>query len=146
MKYNTGDKVISEEDLDFLFNPFWKEKYRKSLIRTVTEANENEFTIYNDKGRYNSTLENGHSCGMNSYLIFFQSSGKQNNYPCPIKLLHLKEDRSYIIEKINEIGEKYFNEENKHIEEQIKYYVNLKEKSREVYEKDLKTNLELIEK
>lgn len=145
MKYNIGDKVIKEKDLDFLFNPYWKDNYRKGLIRVVTEANEKEFTIYNNKGYYESILKNGHSCGMNNYLIFFQSSGRQYSYPSPDVLLHLEKDKEYIKNKIKEIGEKTFKEDDERYKNNIAMYEKYRTKNKETYIKDLEYNLNLVE-
>lgn len=145
MKFNIGDKVIKEDDLDFLFNPYWKDKYRKSLIQTVTEANDKVFAIYNEKGRYNSTIENGYSCGMNNYLIYFQLSGYQDSWPHPTKLLHLEKDKEYIINKVENIGKETYEKDNQNVERQIAYYKAEKKRINEIYLKDLEDNLNLIQ-
>lgn len=145
MKYNVGDKVIEESHIDFLFNPYWKDKYRESLIRIVTEANEKHFTIYNkSSGRYNSTIEEGLSCGMNEYMIFFQSNGKTVNWASKTKYLHLEKDREQIIKTIRELGEKTFKEKDIRFKNQIIYYKNQRELNKKQYQDDLEINLKLI--
>jgi len=145
MKYNIGDKVVKEDQLEYLYNPYWKKDKRASLIKTVTEATENLFTIYNDKGYCNSTIENGMSCGANNYLIYHQESGKCYNWCSSDRLLHLDKDKDYIRHIIETIGVNQLNKDVSRMEAEIKSKKYWIAKYKEEYDKDLRINRELLE-
>lgn len=145
MKYNVGDKVIEESDIDLLFNPYWKDDYRKSLIKIVTEANEKYFSIYKPSGdRYKTAIEEGLSCGANQYMIFYQESGRTVNWASKTKLLHLEKDKELIVKMIEELGEKTFKENDKRLKDKIIYYKTERERLNKQYQEDLEINLKLI--
>src|SRR5690606_32307498 len=93
MKYNIGDKVIEKGNISFLFNPFWKDDYRKGFVRTVADASDEYFTV-------SETIKYGFKCGANNYVLHFQSNGKQ--YYGNKVYLHLVKDHDEIIELINQ--------------------------------------------
>lgn len=144
MKYKAGDKVLSERDLDLLFNPYWKDKYRKSLLKTVTEANDKYFSIYKPS-RYNSAIEEGLSCGANEYMIFYQESGNTRNWASKERLLHLVNDHDEIVNKIKSIGNKAFEEKDIRIKNEIKQLQESLQRNIETYQNDMEVNLALID-
>jgi hypothetical protein len=145
MKYNVGDKVLDKSDLEFLFNPFWKEKYRKNLLKTVTEADDKYFTIYKpNRDRYNSAIEEGLSCGANEYMVFYQSSGRTRNWASNTTLLHAEKDKDFIINFIKELGEKTFIKNDTSLENEIKRRERDRVELKETYGKDLIENLKIF--
>lgn len=143
MKYQVGDKVLSERDLELLFNPYWKDKYRESLLKTVTEANDKYFSIYKPS-RYDSAIKEGLSCGANEYMIFYQESGNTKNWASKERLLHLVHDHQEIVNKIANIGNKTFEEKDTRIKNEIKQLQESLQRNIETYKNDIEVNLALI--
>ena len=143
MKYQVGDKVLSERDLDLLFNPYWKDKYRKSLLKTVTEANDKYFSIYKPS-RYDSAIEEGLSCGANEYMIFYQESGNTKNWASRERLLHLIHDHDEIVNRITNIGNKAFEEKDISIKNQISLSQNALQRNIDIHQSDMQINLALV--
>jgi hypothetical protein len=143
LKYQVGDKVLLEKDLDLLFNPYWKDKYRKSLLKTVTEADDKYFSIYKPN-RYNSAIEEGLSCGANEYMIFYQESGNTRNWASRERLLHLVHDHEEIVKRIKSIGNKTFEEKDLGIKNDIKRLQESLQRNLEMYQKDMEINLALV--
>jgi hypothetical protein len=135
MKYNIGDKVINKENISYLFNPFWKDNYRKGLIQKVKDASEEYFTV-------SQTVEYGFICGANNYVLHYQSSGKQ--YYGNKIYLHLIKDHNEIIELINKIGSEKFKKEDDFITDKINRAIYEKERLRETFDDDLKIATELV--
>lgn len=144
MKYRVGDKVLFEGDLDFLFNDFHKERYRKGLIRTVTEANDKLFSIYKPEGRYKTAIEQGLAAGINRYMLFRQEDGRTLNWPGRERLLHLEKDHDYIVKKIKDIGFKDFIKSEQMYLSQINTAKNMLRIKKEEYNADLEKNLQII--
>jgi len=143
LKYQVGDKVLSERDLDLLFNPYWKDKYRKSLLKTVTEANDKYFSIYKPS-RYDSAIEEGLSCGANEYMIFYQESGNTKNWASRERLLHLIHDHDEIVNRITNIGNKAFEEKDISIKNQISLSQNALQRNIDIHQSDMQINLALV--
>lgn len=118
-KFKVGDKVINKTDLDFLFNPYHKESYRKKLIQTVTEANDKFFSIYKPTGRYTSVIKQALTAGANNFMIFNQSDGTCFCWASRGKMLHVSKDKEYIVSRIQSIGMAKLKEEKANIQSNI---------------------------
>ena len=143
MKYQVGDKVLSERDLELLFNPYWKNDYRRSLLKTVTEANDQYFSIYKPS-RYDSAIKEGLSCGVNEYMIFYQKSGNTKNWASKERLLHLEHDHEEIINRIKQIGDKAFKGKDTRIKNGIKQLQESLQRNIDTYQSDMEINLALV--
>lgn len=144
MRYKVGDKVLNEQDLIFLFNPYHKEEYRKYLISTVTEANDEYFTIYKPSRGFTSAIEEGKSAGINEYMVFKQSNGKTICWASQTRILHLVNDKNYIVNKIKRIGRNSFLEDEDFLLKKIESTKLILQNKKEQYESDLIKNLSLI--
>lgn len=144
MKYNVGDKVIKQSDIELFFNSFWKERHRESAIAVVTEANEQEFTIYRDKGQFDSVLENGHCCGAHEYMVFHQGSGRCFSWASNERYFHLEKDKTEIEKIIRTIGEEKHKKDMDSIERQLVSLREEKKRKEQTYKDDLIINLALI--
>lgn len=144
MKYNVGDKVLYEGDLELLFNPYHKAKYRNGLIHVVTEADEDYFTIFKPSSGYETAIKEGLSCSANAYTLFRQETGETLDSARKERLLHLLHDTEDIMQRIREIGEQGFKEKDDFFTEQINRAKTQKEHAKETYESDMKINLRLV--
>jgi hypothetical protein len=136
MIYNIGDKVIDKENISFLFNPFWKDDYRKTLVETVFDANEEYFTAM-------KSIEYGCRCGANEYVLHYQTNGRQRfgnkTY------LHLMKDHEEIVALINQIGSERYKKNDDFITDKINTAIIEKETLLRTYNDDLQIALELVE-
>ena len=144
MKYNVGDKVVRASDLTMLFNPFHKKDKRKFLVKTVTEATESLFTIYTDKGRYETVLEYALACGMNEYAAYRQESGNCYSWATRERYLHLEADKEEIRSIIETDGFEAYSKDKQRHESQIKYHQSQLQITEEKYKEDLLINRELL--
>lgn len=144
MKYNVGDKVVRDRDLQFLFNPYHKHEYRKHVIHTITEADENWFTFYTDKGRYNSVIEHSGSAACNEYLAYRQDSGKCRDWCDKSRMLHLEKDKEEIRQILEPIGREQYEKKAERCKKQIEYYEYLLIYETETYKADIRANNELL--
>ena len=142
--YKVGDKVVDEGELKFLFNPYWKDSKRKNLIQTVTEANEELFTVYDNKGYYDTTLQNALSCGANEFLAFYQGSGSSRSWCSKKRLLHLEQDKERIREIVSKNGKTQHYKEMDSYSREIDGLIAEKRKKRVEYQNELKINSELL--
>lgn len=144
MKFNVGDKVLEKNHLELLFNPYHKKRYRESLIKTVTEANEDYFSIHKPSSGYETAIEQGFSAGMNEHMIYRQSSGNCFSWSSKTRLFHLLEDKEEITSIIKTIGEENFNKDEEFILDQIELLKNDLTNKRKTFEGDLLVNLGII--
>lgn len=136
MKYNIGDKAIDKENISFLFNPYWKDDYRKGFVKTVVDANEEYFTV-------TESIDYGCKCGANNYVLHFQSSGRQ--YYGNRIYLHLVKDHDEIIGLINQIGNDIYKKDDNFITDKINRATADKKRLHDTFINDLKIAIELVE-
>ncbi len=144
MKYKIGDRVLNEQHLEFLFNPYHKNRYIKNLISIVTESTNDYFTVYDDSVGYNSTIEKGLSAGINNYLVYRQSDGRVYCWASKSRLLHVDKDKEYIIKKLNKIKTKNWQEEKCRIETKISSLELEMNRKETAFQNDLNAALSLL--
>ena len=144
MKYNVGDKVVNTRDLSMLFNPYYKGAARARLIQTVTEADDQLFSVNDNRGNYCSTIAHAKSAGSNQYLARFQSSGMCYSGCSRDKLLHLEKDRDEIKRLVETAGNKQFQEDHKTYFERATYYQAMLKRTEDMYDEDMAVNFELL--